>query len=156
MKNVIINFCLVLFCCSFAQAQTFNFDDLHNWGKGEHSFSPATNAATGDALQVGTKMMAGDRVWSPSRNHYAVMQPDGNLCVYTSADGWVWCNMTQQPGSYLILQDDGNMCVYNSNNGWVWDTRTHTLAAKPMNLSIDDNGTLHLNDKNGNSIWTNR
>ena len=98
-------------------------------------------------------MMAGDRIWSPSKSHYAVMQPDGNLCVYTGADGWVWCNMTQQAGSYLILQEDGNMCVYNSNYQWVWGTRTHTSVKKSVGLSIDDNGILHLKDEDGTSVW---
>ena len=39
MKRIVINLCLILFCCSFAQAQTFTFDDLHSWGKGESVFT---------------------------------------------------------------------------------------------------------------------
>ena len=160
MKKIIINFCLIFFCFSVAQAQRFNFDDLHAWGKKEHVFNDEakkpSKVAAKDALVVGKKMMAGDRIWSPSKNHYAIMQSDGNLCVYTSSNTWVWCNGTQEKGSYLILQPDGNMCVYTSDKRWVWDTRTHTLAAKPMSLSIDDRGTLHLNDKAGNSVWKNR
>jgi hypothetical protein len=151
----------MLISISMIQAQGFTFQDLHDWHQGKKVLSPQVegyegNAASASNLGVEQKMMAGDRIWSPSKNHYAIMQKDGNFCIYTDKKAWVWCSGTTTPGSYLILQEDGNMCVYTREKRWLWDTRTHTLASKPATLTIDDNGTLHMNDKNGKSIWTNR
>ena len=164
MKKLIFSLAFLLFSIAMVQAQVFTLQDIHDWHKGEKVLSPQvdgygendTNDATASYLAVDKKMMAGDRIWSPSQNHYAIMQEDGNLCIYTDQNAWVWCNMTTTPDSYLILQGDGNMCVYTADNRWLWDTQTHTLSSKPVSLTIDDNGTLHMNDQNGNSIWTNR
>ena len=57
---------------------------------------------------------------SPSKTFFAIMQGDGNFCVYagsgpSASKGGVWCSGSggRPAGSFFaIIQGDGNFCVY--------------------------------------------
>ena len=86
---------------------------------------PKSYLATGEALQTGQYLVADNKAF------YAVMQGDGNLCVYkgsgpTDSIGNLWCNMVTAPGGafYATQQGDGNFCVYKgtpqASKGYHW------------------------------------
>lgn len=55
----------------------------------------------------------------------AVLQGDGNLVIYNSANQALWASGTWgNPGSTLAMQDDGNVVIYRSNHTPSWATNT--------------------------------
>lgn len=149
IRNLLLGF---LSCCLFfgLSAQNgFHFDELHEWSKGTQS-----EVALG--LEVNQKLKMDEKLYSSDKSHYLVVQDDGNLCIYTKNDAFVWCAMShgQQPGCYLILQPDGHLCVYNSNDHFVWGSNTYLLENKPTSLYLSNDGKMVLQDKTNNSVWT--
>lgn len=77
---------------------------------------------------------------SPDGGFYAIMQRDGNFCVYAGTGPsdrrtFVWGALSQsQPrGSYFaIMEPDGNLCVYagtpSQKGGRVWETKSGDQA----------------------------
>jgi len=54
-----------------------------------------------------------------------VMQADGNLVLYNTANQALWSSNTQgNPGARLALQTDGNVVVYSTSNAALWATYT--------------------------------
>src|SRR5205807_6185973 len=55
----------------------------------------------------------------------AVMQSDGNLVVYSSANKPLWQSRTAgHPGAGLVLQNDGNAVIRTSGGGVLWSSGT--------------------------------
>ena len=92
----------------------------------------------GNFLITGQFLSVDDYLTSNNGVFFAIMQGDGNFCVYRGtgpADkrGSVWCcNRKAVPGGqfFAIMQDDGNFCVYkgtgpSDNRGGVWCTKTN-------------------------------
>ena len=114
---------------------------------------PISNSNSTSTLSVDTMLKTGDVMWSPQRKYQLKMQQDGNLCINTANDQFVWCTMSQSKnGAYAILQTDGNFVVYDNNAVWKWDAQTHTLPSKPKKLFLDDDGNLKLLDQNNNTL----
>lgn len=116
-----------------------------------------------DSLASGGRLNEGQRLVSPNGSHYLVMQADGNLCIYTSSDRFVWCSMvTKGGGSYLTMQADGNLVVYDRNNQAVWATETQaffdakygTSEWKPVRAVLADDGTLGLYTGANKKVWS--
>jgi hypothetical protein len=114
-------------------------------------------------LSSGGRLNEGQRLVSPNKTHYLVMQPDGNLCIYTSSNRFVWCSMAYKgSGSYLIMQPDGNLVVYDRNNQAVWSTETQaffdakygTSEWKPVGAVLEDDGTLGLYTAANRKVWS--
>lgn len=126
-----------------------------------------TNGAMGQSghgIPVGAKLTAGQRFYSEDKSHYMVVQPeDGNFCIYTSNDGFVWCSMaTGGSGSYVTMQADGNLVVYNADNQPVWSTETqgyydpkyNTPDWKPIRAVLENDGTLGLYTAANRKVWS--
>jgi hypothetical protein len=54
----------------------------------------------------------------------AVMQSDGQFCLYNAAGILKWGTYTRDAGSVLKLQNDGNLVVYNTLGKPVWNAFT--------------------------------
>ena len=79
-------------------------------------------------ITVGSKITEGQRIHSANKSHYLTVQADGNLCIYSSSDAFVWCSMaTKGGGSYLTFQADGNLVVYDRNNQAAWSSQTQAF-----------------------------
>ena len=114
-------------------------------------------------LEQGGKLTEGQRINSPSGSHYLVMQSDGNLCIYTRADKFVWCSMSLKgSGSSAVLQSDGNLVVYGPDGEPTWSTETMaffdskygTAQYKPVRMGVTDDGKLTLFNAAGAAVWT--
>lgn len=146
-----------LFCCIFSglSAQNgFNLQDLHKWS--QRSTSETEEVQRLFSLEVDQRLNPEKKLFSEDQSHYLTIQGDGNLCVYTNKDAFVWCTMSngQKPGCYLVLQDDGHLCIYNSEDHFVWGSNTYLLENKPISLYLANDGKLQLLDINNNSVWT--
>jgi hypothetical protein len=87
-------------------------------------------------LPTGQYLSSGDYLDSGDKQHFVLLQGDGNLCVYKGSgpennQGFVWGSVqvggyAPQPGSYFaIMQNDGNFCIFrgsdpSNNQGLVW------------------------------------
>ncbi len=66
------------------------------------------------------------QVWtsgSTTADSYLVMQPDGNLVVYSATGKPRWAAMVYSPGARALLQEDGNLVVYSTTGTAVWDSK---------------------------------
>lgn len=125
--------------------------------------SSAFAQAGTNTIDAGAKLLEGQRLISANNSYYLTMQTDGNLCIYTSNNQFVWCSMLYLgKGSYLIMQADGNLEVYNGNNNLVWNTMTKayydpkyaTAEWKAVRAVLDDNGTLSLYTAANKKVWS--
>jgi hypothetical protein len=117
-----------------------------------------------NTINAGGKLLEGQRLISANNSYYLTMQADGNLCIYTSSNQFVWCSMLYLgKGSSVIMQEDGNFVVYDSKNQPVWNTMTqafydpkYAMAEwKAVRAVLEDNGTLSLYTAANKKIWTN-
>ncbi len=120
---------------------------------------PGTNALT-----AGARLTEGQRLISANKNYYLTMQADGNLCIYTSNNSFVWCSMMYfGKGSSLNMQTDGNLVVYDGKNKAVWSSMTQawfdpkfsTAEWKPVRVVLENNGTLNLYNAANKKVWGN-
>jgi len=89
----------------------------------------------GSIIRVNEFLSVNDYIQSPNRVFFAIMQGDGNFCVYrgTGPDdnhGYLWGTQATGPGGqfFAVMQDDGNFCVYRGTNtgdnrGYLWGTQ---------------------------------
>lgn len=129
--------------------------------------APATDAGatSNNALAAGKSMKESERLYSLDKSHYLVMQSDGNCCIYTSNDKFVWCAMTTKgSGSYLAMQADGNLVVYDRNNNACWSSETHPYFDskfssndwKPVRCVLENDGTLCLYSASNKKVWASK
>jgi hypothetical protein len=84
-------------------------------------------------LRTNELLRNGEYLAADNDAFFAILQDDGNFCVYQGSDpghnrGLLWA--TGKPaagGTFAIMQEDGNFCVYKGtgpgdNKGGVWDT----------------------------------
>ena len=94
-------------------------------------------ANKGSQLCAGQFLAVNDYLVSPGGKYFAIMQGDGNFCVYHGAGpqnqgAFVWGSVQAakygpKTGAYFaIMQSDGNFCQYNgtpaSQGSFVWGT----------------------------------
>ena len=51
-------------------------------------------------------------------DYYLKFQQDGNLCIYSNQNGFVWCSMSD--GHHLEITNIGHLEVVNDHGGEVW------------------------------------
>ena len=116
-------------------------------------------------LRSGETLLIGQRLYSKNHKYYAELSHfDGNLCIYdTSYNRLLWstsirgCN-----GANLRMQEDGNLVIYDSGNTPRWSSQTHPYfhrkyrnpRNKPVQLRLENNGSLKLYTASGKSIWS--
>jgi hypothetical protein len=86
---------------------------------------------TTDALFPGDTLQSGQTMYDNSGTVRLVMQLDGNLVIYNSANAAVWSSNTfGNNGARLVMQGDGNLVIYRTNNTAAWSSNTfgHTGA----------------------------
>ena len=107
-------------------------------------------------LASGQTMERNVRYTSATGGHYLIFQPDGNLAVYTAANGFVWGLNTVSPqfsrAARVVMQADGNLTVFDAKNQWVWSA----LTANPTPGSVAQiapSGALQLVSRDGAVRW---
>lgn len=105
-------------------------------------------------LKAGEFLVAGDYLRAPNHRYVAVLQGDGNLCVFrgdspsASYKTGLWhTGITAGGGKFfLILQTDGNLVVYKGtgpgdNKGLLWGSQ-RTASGGEFFLILQEDGNL--------------
>lgn len=110
-------------------------------------------AAKGNVLLSGQALGTWDYLVSQSNTYIAVLQSDGNFCVYAGSAPApnrpkLWCSgNTAQGGTfYATMQGDGNLCVYHGTpdqqGPLVWGYLPQSLPTGPYFAIMQDDGHL--------------
>ena len=88
-------------------------------------------ANRGSTLAVNEYLGTNDSLMSPNGRFCAIMQGDGNLCVYEGLSDnagnfrWGWADRSRSQDDYFtIMQSDGNLVIYTSPNRPIWASGT--------------------------------
>ena len=123
-----------------------------------------------NALENGKSLRQGQGLRSPNNQYAAVLQKDGNFCLYKLdpsakyGNQFIKCTMTvgseDKKGAILTMQQDGNLALYNSQNKHLWSTDTYRggIEKQGWRLIMSDDGNLALvaradPGKNEKPIW---
>lgn len=120
----------------------------------------------GNTLENGRELKQGEGIRSPQGKHVAVLQKDGNFCLYqldpqnANRGNFVKCTMTvgadDKKGTRLTMQADGNLALYNAKSAHLWSTDTYRGGNDKQGgrLIMYDDGNLVLVSKSEKAIWS--
>jgi Clostridium epsilon toxin ETX/Bacillus mosquitocidal toxin MTX2 len=104
-----------------------------------------------EVLPMNEPLRLGDYLCSPSHIFFAVIQGDGNFCVYRGSpekhSSYLWGSQATSGGGefFAVLQGDGNFCVYRGTpekqGAWLWGSQ-HTSGGGNFFLALQDDGNL--------------
>ena len=99
------------------------------------------SAATGDTLAAGQQLTVGQSLVSTDGRYTAIMQGDGNFVVYGPAGaGW---NTGVSSADHIVMQADGNLDTYNSANNYTWSSGTATSHNDRLVMQSDGNLVIY-------------
>ena len=107
------------------------------------------------ALAPGQTLNPGDEIRSPSGQYRFVMQGDGNLVLYNTADGGTsfWASNTPYaPGANATLQTDGNLVVSMPDGRVVWSSGTYNHPGAV--LLAQDDGNVVVYGPDAAPLWS--
>lgn len=92
--------------------------------------------------------------------HYLTFQPDGNLCVYTSAKQFVWCvnndpKVRHQDAQRVVFTNEGQLTMFNGANQPRWQQPARG-ASRGSIVIINSAGTLQILGPNGAVSWSSK
>lgn len=109
----------------------------------------------GAFIALNQTLSTNDYLVSNNNAFFAIMQGDGNLCVYRGSapdanQGFLWgaLGQSQPNGNYFsIMQGDGNLCVYkgtglSDNQGFVWGALNQSQPDRAYFAVLQDDGNL--------------
>jgi hypothetical protein len=105
------------------------------------SQTAVTPPPSGNTLQAGQTLAAGQGLRSSSQQYALMMQGDGNLVEYGTADQRVvWSALTYgHPGAILAMQSDGNAVVYQGGRA-LWNSGSSGHPG--TRLVVQDDGNV--------------
>jgi hypothetical protein len=107
-----------------------------------------------NVLEQDDYLSPGESIKSPNGKYILIYQTDGNVCLYNTSGGGIWCSMAVHSPGKLILQGDGNLVAYGSNGIPVWSTKTQGQGHAPYSLKLQDNRNVELTDSIGTVLWS--
>lgn len=111
-------------------------------------------ANLGSVLSTSQYLTPADYLASPNNLFFAIIQGDGNFCVYhgpgpTDNMGYLWCQgTTGSAGEYFaIMQADGNFVVYagtgpTDNQGLLWSSSSTSSSEGSYFAILQDDGNF--------------
>ena len=123
-------------------------------------------ANKGSSIATNQYLSIDDYLVSATRLFFAVMQGDGNLCVYRGSSpsdnrGFLWGALKEsQPGGqfFAVMQSDGNLCVYKGtgpadNRGFLWGALNESQPDGQFVTVMQDDGNLCVYKAGGGGVW---
>lgn len=108
-------------------------------------------AVPNNVLPLNTPLNVGESLVSKNRQFFAIMQSDGNLCVYRGTPGnqgpYMWGSQATAGGGafFTIVQGDGNLCTYfgtpNQQGAYLWGSQALGDGGQFF-LVMQDDGNL--------------
>ena len=114
------------------------------------------HAQNGSTLAVNERLNVGEYLVSDNRQFYAVMQSDGNFCLYKGSGpsvsrGNLWCNSgrSRPSGTYHVqLQTEGQLCSAQmdgaGNSAPLWCTMSTGTGTSPYHVKLANDGDLSV------------
>ena len=116
------------------------------------TMSTSWGSYASDRLTPTATMVPGDKIYSPNRLNYLLMQSDGNLVEYIPGRA-VWASNTAgEWGSVFTAQGDGNYVVIGSGNRPLWATGTKRGGTT---LVLQNDRNLVVYAPGNRAIWAN-
>src|SRR5918993_2801053 len=116
-----------------------------------NTVTPGEPVASGDDMQPGEVLGAGQAISSANGRFTFVYQGDGNLVLY-GPGGALWASNTNgQPVGGAIMQGDGNLVIYGPGSLYVWDSATDGNPGS--RLVVQDDGTVVIYRPDGTPAW---
>jgi hypothetical protein len=113
---------------------------------------PAGPTAQGNTMRPGEVLYPGQSIHSSNGNYTLILQPDGNLVLYSASGVALWSSKTDgRPVAVTTMQADGNLVLYES--GPKGDLATHTSQNPRSHLIVQDDGNVVIYRADGSAIW---
>lgn len=97
------------------------------------------------------RLYPGQSIDTADRRFHLVLQPDGNLVLYSPTHA-LWATGTDGKSvAFLAMQSDGNLVLYGQNGSPLWYSGTSGLGN--LSLVIQQDGNLVLYNSLGRPYW---
>lgn len=98
-----------------------------------------------------SELLPGQSLLTPSGKYRMVLQPDGNLVIYSPTKP-LWASGTAgQSVKLLAMQSDGNLVIYNPSGSAIWSSKTSGNG--PSTLAMQPDGNLVIYRDDGKASW---
>ncbi len=103
----------------------------------------------------GFTLKKGEKYFSPSGNHYLILQERGNLVIYTKNDGYIWGldQMKKNFADRVEFGKDGVLAAYDAKGKVIWSP-PQAKRDPSAKLNMTFNGALQVVDGNGEILWS--
>ncbi len=116
--------------------------------------TPIVPAVSGNTLQPGQTLNAGQSVQSNDGRFRLSMQSDGNLVLYHQGVRVLWAsNTVGVRNPRLVMQPDGNLVVYDDTNRARWSSNTVGRTGARLVVQDDGNTVMYQGSV---AIWSTR
>ena len=96
-----------------------------------------------DSLPNGAKLPAGSSLKSPNGRFVLTQQTDGNTCLYDGSKMFWCNMVNGKGAAYLVMQADDNLCAYTAADAYVWCNMVHDYPdMQTAVLRVQDDGNL--------------
>lgn len=110
-------------------------------------------ATSTNSRQSNQSLTVGQSITSTNGSYHLILQADGNLVLYNSANKALWSSRTNdKPVSTVNMQPDGNFVAYDTAGHHYWDTHTNNHPGSIVMLQ--DNGQLVIYDAYSHNLWS--
>lgn len=113
-----------------------------------------TIVKSNNTLEQGKYLLPGESIRSDNGKYMFIYQTDGNVCLYNTSGGSVWCSMALHTPGKLVVQDDGNVVAYDSGGIPQWSTDTQGQGTGSYVLTLRDDRTVALMDSSSTVLWS--
>lgn len=118
--------------------------------------APASSASS-TLFLLGEKLGRGNRY--SMEGHYVIFQQDGNLCVYTKSDQFVWCinndpKVNYKAAAVVELTKQGQLVMRDAQGAVLWAAPATPRPGARVVLS--PRGALELRDGANTLLWTSK
>ena len=105
-------------------------------------------------LKQDASLAPGESIRSLNGKYMLIYQTDGNVCMYTTSGGGIWCSMAVHSPGKLVMQSDGNLVAYDSGGIPKWATNTNGQGKGPYTLTLNNDRVAVVMDSNHNALWS--
>jgi hypothetical protein len=126
--------------------------DINNQWKWQSNTGgqPAWTYKETDHLNQYQRLNPGEYLKSTDKRYFLLMQPDGNLVLYSPGYHVLWNSGTGgNAGAYLGVQGDGNIVVYRADGWPLWFTGTNNA----FDLFVQNDGNLVAYTLTNSWVW---
>lgn len=105
-------------------------------------------------LNQDASLLPGESIKSLNGKYLFIYQTDGNVCMYDSNGGGIWCSTVLHTPGKLVMQSDGNLVAYDSGGIPRWSTETNGQGTPPYTLTQRNDRVAAVIDANHTILWS--